>query len=207
MTSLRDRKKEASRQRIIRAAETLFAREGIDGTTMEEVAAAAEVSVATVYNYFGTKTALILAGVEDDTDRMIEQGAAVLESPASDPRIAVDRLFAIYLEHLTAWDRKLLGEVMVAMFQPGAEPLATGLAQTDERLIAQLTELLDGYRAGKRLRSDVGSDEAAMLLFSTMVTQLFIYLSLDVYTTRELRSQVARQVDLAFTGLAARKAT
>lgn len=203
MTGLRHRKKEAARRRIIEAAEHLFAEHGIDGTTMEEVASAADVSVATVYNYFGNKTALILAGVEDDTDQMIEQGLAILATPGHDPRSAVKRLFGIYLAHLTAWDRHLLGEVMVAMFQPGGDQLATGLAQTDERLIAQLVELLEGYRAVRAIRAETPSEEAALLLFSTMVTQLFIYLSLDRYTARELTNQVARQVDLAFDGLSA----
>ncbi len=207
MTSLRDRKKEASRKRIIHTAEELFAAKGIDATTMDEIAALADVSVATVYNYFGTKTALILAGVEDDTDRMIDEGASVLAAPGLDAHVAVKRLFGIYIEHLTAWDRHLLGEVMVAMFRPGGDQLASGLAQTDERLIGQLVELLEHYRFSGALQADVSSEEAALLLFSAMAAQLFSYLSLDGQTARELNAQVARQVDLAFTGLARTKAT
>ncbi len=203
MTGLRVRKKEAARRRIIHAAAQLFADRGIDATTMEEVAAAADVSVATVYNYFGSKTVLLVAGVEDDAEAMLAEGAAVLARPGTDPRRAVKKLLRIYLEHLTAWDRHLLREVMGAMFQPGGDELATGLAQTDERLIAQLTELLEHFRSRGALHPAVASPEAALLLFSTVVTHLFIFLSLESYTPARLTSQVTRQIDLAFHGLAA----
>jgi len=44
--------------------------------------------------------------------------------------------------------------------------------------------------------------EATLLLFSTFVTQLFIFLSVEGFTANDLRDQVARQVELAFGGLA-----
>ena len=50
VTGLRDRKKQEVRRRIIAAAADLFTTPGLDATTMEDIAAAADVSVATVYN-------------------------------------------------------------------------------------------------------------------------------------------------------------
>ena len=49
MTGLRDRKKQEVRQRIIAAAAALFAARGLDGTTMDEVAAAALEAVKAGY--------------------------------------------------------------------------------------------------------------------------------------------------------------
>jgi AcrR family transcriptional regulator len=169
---------------------------------MEDIAAAADVSVATVYNYFGSKTTVLVAGVEDDAETMLEQGARVLATPGTDPRRAVRKLLGIYLQHLTAWDRRLLREVMGAMFQPGGDELASGLAQTDERLIAQLTELLGRFQERSALQPHIAPAEAALLLFSTVVTQLFIFLSLETFTPDELTAQVSRQIDIAFDGLA-----
>ena len=96
MSGLRERKKQEARNRIIGAAERLFAQHGIDGTTMEDVAGEAEVSVATVYNYFGNKRALLIAGVETETDDMIARGATVLARPGRNPVKAVQRLIDIY---------------------------------------------------------------------------------------------------------------
>ncbi|MGR3933888.1 TetR/AcrR family transcriptional regulator [Streptomyces sp. BRA346] len=57
---LRERKKRETRQRIHRVAIGLFVERGFDGVTIAEVAAAAEVSVNTLYNYFEAKEDLVL---------------------------------------------------------------------------------------------------------------------------------------------------
>jgi AcrR family transcriptional regulator len=52
---LRESKKLQTRQEIADRAMQLFAQRGFDGVTVAEVAAAADVSEKTVYNYFPTK--------------------------------------------------------------------------------------------------------------------------------------------------------
>ena len=52
---LRESKKLRTRQEIADAAMGLFAKRGFDHVTVAEVAAAAQVSEKTVYNYFPTK--------------------------------------------------------------------------------------------------------------------------------------------------------
>lgn len=61
-TGLRERKKLQVRSAISDAAYELFAARGFDAVTVAEVAAAAETSVQTVFNYFPTKEDLLLNG-------------------------------------------------------------------------------------------------------------------------------------------------
>jgi len=54
-----DRKKEETRVRIMRVALGLFREQGLGATTMEQIAAAADVAKGTLYNYFPVKEAIL----------------------------------------------------------------------------------------------------------------------------------------------------
>jgi AcrR family transcriptional regulator len=59
-TSLREQKRWDTSLRITRCAQQLTDAHGIDGFTMEDLAAAAEVSRRTLFNYFPSKTDAVL---------------------------------------------------------------------------------------------------------------------------------------------------
>jgi AcrR family transcriptional regulator len=203
MTGLRDRKKQELRHRMIQAAGRLFADQGLDDTTMEDIAKAADVSVGTVYNYFGSKNVLLLAGVEEDTDEMIARGAAVLATPGPDPVGAVRRLLDVYIEVLGSWDLRLLRQILGIAFQRiGGEELTKELFAMDQRLIEQMMTLLTHFQTKQKLRQDIDIYEATLLLFSTFVTHLFMLVSLEDFTVKDIYNHVGRQIELAFSGLA-----
>src|SRR5262252_2461064 len=61
---LRERKKLRTRQLIADTARQMFAEHGFDAVPVAAVARAAEVSEATVFNYFPTKEDLVFQGME-----------------------------------------------------------------------------------------------------------------------------------------------
>src|ERR671930_2380372 len=81
---LRERKKQQTRQLIADTARRLFAERGFEAVTVAEVARAADVSEATVFNYFPTKEDLFYSGMEAfeeellSTIRRREPGESVL---------------------------------------------------------------------------------------------------------------------------------
>ena len=72
--SRRERKKRATRQRIVAAATRLFAEQGFDAPTVDLISAEADVAKGTIYNYFDTKEALLfelLIEVERDVQQKL----------------------------------------------------------------------------------------------------------------------------------------
>ncbi|WP_370326009.1 TetR/AcrR family transcriptional regulator [Euzebya sp.] len=66
MAGLRAQKKAATMRHVQGVAMDLFDAHGFDAVTIEQVAAAAEVSPRTVYRYFGTKEGLVLSDEQDE---------------------------------------------------------------------------------------------------------------------------------------------
>lgn len=75
---LRERKKAGTRLAISRAALRLAVERGPDAITVDDIAAAAEVSPRTVFNYFATKDEAILGF---DPHRGLEIGRSILDRP------------------------------------------------------------------------------------------------------------------------------
>jgi AcrR family transcriptional regulator len=78
---LRERKKQRTRSLISETARCLFAERGFEAVSVSEVAKEAEVSEATVFNYFPTKEDLVYEGLERFEEEMLQ---AVRERPTGE---------------------------------------------------------------------------------------------------------------------------
>jgi AcrR family transcriptional regulator len=90
---LRERKKQRTRLLIAETAWRLFAEHGFDAVPVAVVARAAELSEATVFNYFPTKEDLVFQGMEAFETEML---AAVAGRPAGEPVVATFARFVLH---------------------------------------------------------------------------------------------------------------
>lgn len=77
--SLRVRYRAATRDAILAAAASVFARDGAAQVRMEEIAASAGVAVGTLYNYFHDRSALVSALLESRTRDLLDGLDAAIE--------------------------------------------------------------------------------------------------------------------------------
>ena len=84
---LRERKKQKTRDTIIKVALDLFAEQGYEQTTIAEIADAAEVSPRTIFAYFPTKEDIVFCQLPETRERLAQ---ALRERP--DGATALDAL-------------------------------------------------------------------------------------------------------------------
>jgi AcrR family transcriptional regulator len=92
---LRERKKQQTRKTLIDAAVQLCARQGYERTTVDQIAAVADVSPRTFSRYFATKDAVMLAFI----DEFVELVAAELVRQPADK----NELEALFCAHVQAF--------------------------------------------------------------------------------------------------------
>ncbi len=102
--SLRQRKRERTRAALVGAALDLFERQGYEATTVDEIAAAADVSPRTFFRYFATKEEVALG--DDSGPQIIGLLAA---RPDDEPMLeSVRRVVTDSLALVSAEDREAL---------------------------------------------------------------------------------------------------
>ena len=133
---LRERKRVERRLKILESAAVIFRRKSFDDARIEEIALQADVSVGTVYNYFPTKDALLLALADDYRSRTPELISAVVKNPPSDPVEAFKKFYLIMTrESMRYLDKALWRHVHAATTVSGWHQHGSERWQHEEDLI------------------------------------------------------------------------
>jgi AcrR family transcriptional regulator len=154
----RQRLQPSRRRRLLEnAAARLFGERGYDGTTLTDIAAAANVTKPMVYRHFDSKKTLYLALLEkhrEDLPRFAEQAAA--SPPESRLETLLDTWLRYVQEHGYAWKmifRDTSGDAQIQAFrgevQDRARQVMATLVQSESAATAEEVEpLAEFLRSG-----------------------------------------------------------
>lgn len=125
-------RREATRARLVSTALDLFERQGYEVTTVEQIAAATNVTSMTFYRYFGTKEAVVLS---DPYDAAI--ATAVTKQPEELAAFErVRRAFVAVLGELSPVEsEQTRRRIRVVAAHPGLRARAWGSTQETQRAI------------------------------------------------------------------------
>jgi AcrR family transcriptional regulator len=142
----REGKKQRTRQLIADTAWELFAERGFDRVPVAEIAAAAEVSEATVFNYFPTKEDLVFGQMEAFEQELL---VALRGRPADESIVQAFGRFVMRPRGLLASEAPDANERMgaVARVITGSLPLLAREREILERYTNTLAELIAAERA------------------------------------------------------------
>ncbi|QKW50152.1 TetR/AcrR family transcriptional regulator [Streptomyces buecherae] len=146
-STLRERKKRVTRQRISDVATELFIARGFDDVTVAEVARAAEVSAMTVFNYFPSKEDLFLDRIPQAIELFTE--AVRHRRPDETPLSALRRLVLALLDQrhpLSAVGDSFPAFGRVVMASPALRSRArAGVEELEEALSQAFAETAPGF--------------------------------------------------------------
>jgi AcrR family transcriptional regulator len=152
--SLRERKKEQTREQIAETARRLFGERGFEHVTVAEIAREAEVSAQTVFNYFPTKEDLVYWRLGAFEAELLQ---AVRERDG-EPALAAFKRFLLN-------QRGLLGQSDPAAY--GSLVALTRTIVASPALQAREQQILDGYTSA--LAAELGGDIEAQVAAAGMI--------------------------------------
>jgi AcrR family transcriptional regulator len=170
------------RERLLDGAERCFERYGVVKTTMDDIAAAAGVSRATVYRNAAGRDDLILGVLLRSADRFFERLGRRLDrgdQPIGD-RLVDGVLYAV--------DQVRSDEHLALLFTPEAAGVTGRLVGASEALFAQSTAYLEPLLVAAQQSGDLRAD-----LEADALTEWLIRIILSLLTVHGPRSRTRAQ--------------
>lgn len=194
MSGLREKQKAHRHDRILEAASALFRAQGYEDVKMEAIAAAAEVSIGTIYNYYQNKGDLLVAIVSLEVSEVLRAGEDVIASPPASAEAAVDQLIGGYVAHsLHYLSKEMWRQAMaISTIQPGS-PFGETYAALDVALAKQTRALLEKLQARGSLSLAADAASLGEVIFNNTNMNFIIFVKTEAMSMADLRSLLSRQ--------------
>lgn len=171
---LRSRKKAKRRESILENARILFAKKGIQATTMAEIADAVDVSTPTVFNYFGNKDGILIALITEGSTRSRAQRLSTLARDDADfGTIVSDTLTEISSVTLDIAEKRVWRYAEAAAIRHPTTDLAQKYAANDSALRGSIRVFFEQYDVALRSGEPADTDLLARIFFDVWNSAFF----------------------------------
>lgn len=188
--------------RIFAVACELFARKGYEAVGMDELAERAGLSVGTLYNYYDSKPAVLLAVLRKEIDVLVRSSTRLLNNPPSDEYEGIMALAESYLRTLGR-DRDLWRNLWAGALV-NAAPYEVGFFEVDDVLVARFTQLIVHYQELGRLDKGIDAKVGASVLYAYYSQSLMAFLWDRRISFRRLLGECRRATEAMLRGLVTR---
>ena len=194
MAGLRAKHKIDRNSRIVDSASGLFRREGYEGARIEEIAAKAEVSVGTIYNYYRNKGDILVAIVSMEVHEVLAAGQRLVQKPPKNVEKAVDALIATYIDHsLVYLSKEMWRQAMATSTQQPDSPFGKTYTALDRDLADQTCALIAKLQELGLVRNDIDGRGVGEMIFNNMNMMFIEFIKHENISIKELRGNIRRQ--------------
>ena len=196
IAGLREKQKVDRHRRMVSAASRLFTKHGYDATSMEAIADKAGVSVGTVYNYYESKSEILLAIVVQEGEETYASGQILLNEAESGASGVLDDLVVLYLKSPLRFMRKPEWRQAIALsiLQPETR-FGRQYRQVESRLEALSSQAIENLVKRGEL---VGVSEPTALgkvLFHTVHAAFVTFISNENVKFDDIHAELKTRID------------
>ena len=195
MTGMRERKKAQNRAALLASGRKLFASKGVDATSMESVAADADISTPSLYNYFGSKDELLAAIIVQDLEAEIADAGTVVAKPPKPARSAYLKLIRIYFTAFDSIDRAMLRR-FTAHAIAREDSAYIDYFGVDSQLLSQIEKMTIAMCDAGTLPQGTEPKRLARAVFSIANSEYYAYIADDEIRSDRVVKIIADQIDL-----------
>jgi AcrR family transcriptional regulator len=201
MTTLRQRQKRKRSREILDTADKLFRSKGFINTSIEEIADKAEVGVGTVYNYFQSKSRLLMALFRRYHLELKENGNAILNRPSDDVLETLYNLLRVYFEGPMKYFTKDIMRELFSILSNEHLPIRRESMELDYLLINQITELIEFFQERNQIIKNVASSELSIPIYSIFMMSSMMYIYDDDMTMEAAEELMRKSLQVIYNGL------
>ena len=195
MSGLRERQKATRHSRILDTASRLFRDHGYDAVKMEAIAAAAEVSIGTIYNYYQNKGDLLVAIVAMEVNEVLAAGEKVIAKPPRNAEKAIDGLIGNYIDHsLVYLSKEMWRQAMAISIQQPDSPFGLAYSALDVALAQQTCGLIEKLQALGLVNARADAKSFGELIFNNTNMMFTVFVKSETMTVSQLRLAIRKQL-------------
>jgi AcrR family transcriptional regulator len=202
MSGLRERQKANRHTRILDTASRLFRDHGYDAVKMEAIAAEAEVSIGTIYNYYQNKGDLLVAIVAMEVNEVLAAGEKVIAKPPHDAEKAIDTLIGNYIGHsLVYLSKEMWRQAMAISIQQPDSPFGLAYSALDVALARQTCNLIEKLQTLNLVDENADGQSLGELIFNNLNMMFTVFVKSENMTVKQLRLVIRKQLRPVVSGL------
>src|SRR5713226_261860 len=193
----RQRRSADIRERLFRAALSLFAKKGFAETTVEDITEAADVGKGTFFNYFPSKDHILLAFVEMQLGKL--EAAIEMARQTNEPMPEFLRSLGIRMTQEPTRNPAIVRALLQAYLS--TTPVREAMMDLQKRMHSLHAQMIQLGQDRGEIRSDLPAAEIAHVFRQTIFGTLLIW---SLYGDATLHSRIETAFNLLWTGLAPR---
>jgi AcrR family transcriptional regulator len=189
-------KQNSARKQLLEAARGLFARRGLSGTSIRDIAQAAKINSSMISYYFESKEGLYKACIEEIAETSLAMTAKVLQPPANETEyrlrleMFLDNIMQLFLE-----DRDS-GLIFIREFDRQQSPAQQTFRESFLKVLNGLVSYFSEAQKRGLVDPDKDPHTLASLLFGCVISQMRMdHLSEKAYKKTLLNPEEKRKVE------------